>query len=302
MIAQVCAEWKGYNVSRLFICGLIVFLLSCTNSASEKSLDSAYLQDLALFRSSLKEDQRVKYLALAGRYRLDTGKSLTLGSTASNDIVVSIPDFPAFAGTLFIRGDTLSFNTEDGDSSEQIELLMNPRTESLSMGRFAMHAMNREGNYFLRISDHEDPAIEGFRGYEWFVPDPTMIFEGIFTYFDEARVTEVPSVFDFKEYTEFIGELSFVYQDQTYTLMVGEDGFLMFGDKTTGNESYGSGRYLDLELPDEDGPVRIDFNYAYNPPCIFSKYTTCLFPPAQNRLPFRVTAGEKAEPVKNGDK
>jgi uncharacterized protein (DUF1684 family) len=37
----------------------------------------------------------------------------------------------------------------------------------------------------------------------------------------------------------------------------------------------------------------IDFNRSYNPPCVFTPYATCPLPPPQNRLPFRVEAGEK---------
>ena len=49
--------------------------------------------------------------------------------------------------------------------------------------------------------------------------------------------------------------------------------------------------------------VTFDMNYAYNPDCAFSKFTTCPLPPLQNRVPVRITAGEKmakpvAEPVK----
>jgi uncharacterized protein len=41
-----------------------------------------------------------------------------------------------------------------------------------------------------------------------------------------------------------------------------------------------------------DGSVVVDFNLAYNPPCVFSPYATCPLPPAENRLPLRIEAGE----------
>jgi len=47
-----------------------------------------------------------------------------------------------------------------------------------------------------------------------------------------------------------------------------------------------------IDMPEKNGKVQLDFNYLYNPPCSFSDYTTCLFPPSQNRLPFAVKAGE----------
>ena len=95
------------------------------------------------------------------------------------------------------------------------------------------------------------------------------------------------------ETTEFIGQVSFMYQDETYTLDVGQNGFTMINDGTTGKETYDAGRYIYLELPEQSGPVTLDLNYLYNPPCTFSKFTTCLVPPKQNTLPFPVYAGEQ---------
>jgi uncharacterized protein (DUF1684 family) len=43
----------------------------------------------------------------------------------------------------------------------------------------------------------------------------------------------------------------------------------------------------------EDGSLIVDFNLAYNPPCVFSQYATCPLPPAENRLPIRIEAGER---------
>jgi uncharacterized protein (DUF1684 family) len=69
----------------------------------------------------------------------------------------------------------------------------------------------------------------------------------------------------------------------------------MVGDATNGEETYGSGRYIYVDIPETDGKVHLDFNYLYNPPCSYSEFTTCLLPPLQNRLPFRIEAGELIE-------
>ena len=69
----------------------------------------------------------------------------------------------------------------------------------------------------------------------------------------------------------------------------------MVSDETSGSATYGGGRYIYLELPKENDKVKIDFNKLYNPPCAFSDYTTCPFPPRQNILPFKLEAGEKNE-------
>jgi uncharacterized protein (DUF1684 family) len=68
---------------------------------------------------------------------------------------------------------------------------------------------------------------------------------------------------------------------------------VVFGDETNGLETYGGGRFLTVDAPDENGNLFIDFNRAYNPPCVFTEFATCPLPPPQNRLPGRIEAGEK---------
>ncbi|WP_190808361.1 DUF1684 domain-containing protein [Flagellimonas sp. S3867] len=68
--------------------------------------------------------------------------------------------------------------------------------------------------------------------------------------------------------------------------------FLPFTDLTNGNETYGGGRFIDLEIPDGDTIV-IDFNKAYNPYCAYNKNYSCPIPPKENDLPIRIIAGIK---------
>lgn len=69
--------------------------------------------------------------------------------------------------------------------------------------------------------------------------------------------------------------------------------FLPFMDETTGQETYAGGRYIDLETTDiREGRVVVDFNRAYNPWCAYADGFNCPIPPAENRLPIAVRAGE----------
>ena len=70
------------------------------------------------------------------------------------------------------------------------------------------------------------------------------------------------------------------------------DFFLPFVDATAPDETYGAGRYLDIE-PIGDGKFLIDFNYAYNPYCAYNDKWSCPIPPKENRLKVRIEAGEK---------
>ena len=68
--------------------------------------------------------------------------------------------------------------------------------------------------------------------------------------------------------------------------------FLPFQDANAGGETYGAGRYLDME-PGEDGRLLVDFNYAYNPYCAYNERWSCPIPPPENRLRVAIRAGEK---------
>lgn len=71
-----------------------------------------------------------------------------------------------------------------------------------------------------------------------------------------------------------------------------EELFLPFTDATSANETYGAGRYLDLEMPKRK-KITLDFNKAYNPYCAYTEGYSCPFPPKENMLPIAVEAGEK---------
>jgi len=68
--------------------------------------------------------------------------------------------------------------------------------------------------------------------------------------------------------------------------------FVPLRDATSGKETYGAARYLDLEEP-EGNEIVVDFNLAYNPYCAYSEAYSCPLPPSENWLAIRVEAGEK---------
>ena len=68
--------------------------------------------------------------------------------------------------------------------------------------------------------------------------------------------------------------------------------FIPFRDATSGAETYGAGRYLEVAYPSDEETVELDFNYAYNPSCVYSPAYDCPYPPPGNRLALAVRAGE----------
>ncbi len=68
--------------------------------------------------------------------------------------------------------------------------------------------------------------------------------------------------------------------------------FVPFLDRTSGAETYGAGRYLDLDVED-DGTYALDFNLAYHPSCVYDPRFSCPLTPAENRVAVRIEAGER---------
>ncbi len=100
--------------------------------------------------------------------------------------------------------------------------------------------------------------------------------------------------------TQVMGVLQFVLNGQPLTLRAfaeeGSNGqrlFVPFTDATSGHDTYGAGRYLDLDRT-ETGIYVLDFNTAYNPYCAYNPTYDCPVPPRENRLQVAIRAGEKA--------
>lgn len=68
--------------------------------------------------------------------------------------------------------------------------------------------------------------------------------------------------------------------------------FIPYKDKSTRNETYGGGRFLDFEIP-KSKITPLDFNLAYNPYCAYSYRYSCPIPPDENTLKVEIKAGEK---------
>ncbi|MBV1925399.1 MAG: DUF1684 domain-containing protein [Dokdonia sp.] len=110
-----------------------------------------------------------------------------------------------------------------------------------------------------------------------------------------------------REYVSY-GTLHFALQGQDFTLPIyqntkyilepdqkyGQSLFLPFTDYTSGVETYGAGRYIDVEISDIlENRLIIDFNKAYNPYCAYTKGYSCPIPPEANDLKIRIEAGVK---------
>ena len=141
-----------------------------------------------------------------------------------------------------------------------------------------------------------------FKGLSYYFPDWSYRFE---LELQEHKEKETLKIEDTQgNEREFLrwGEFNFRTSDtdcklQAYKSSPEENRlFVPFRDATSGKETYGAGRYLDLETGKNQTPQGkwvFDFNDAYNPWCAYSKDYACPFTPPENWLKVSVYAGEK---------
>ena len=115
----------------------------------------------------------------------------------------------------------------------------------------------------------------------------------------DEQVTLITNTGESENY-EIYGSAIFDFDGSSHILKLlhkegSEQLFLPFIDQTSGEDTYGAGRYLDLDFPIND-EIILDFNKAYNPYCAYTESYSCPFPPKANILSIAIKAGEKAYP------
>jgi len=158
--------------------------------------------------------------------------------------------------------------------------------------------IERYGEYAVRLRDSEAQALKDFRGLETFPISTGWRILGRFHPYDPPREISSPNVLDIPSTATSPGAIVFRVDGEEYRLDVtgnpeDERFSAVFGDRTNGDDTYPGGRFLSVEAPGPGNWIVIDFNRAYNPPCVFTPYATCPVPPEQNKLPIRIEAGEK---------
>ena len=166
-------------------------------------------------------------------------------------------------------------------------------------GDAVIEVARRGGNDIVRPRHPSNPLRTAFHGTPAYPPHPRWAVTGRYVPFAEPRPTAVGSVVDGLEHVYAApGQVEFQLngRDLMLTAFPGhEPGSLsvLFTDATSGVTTYAANRSLQLPAPDADGTVTLDFNRATNLPCAYTDLATCPLPPAENRLPVPVEAGEK---------
>ncbi|MGW6212246.1 DUF1684 domain-containing protein [Streptomyces sp. NPDC055109] len=166
-------------------------------------------------------------------------------------------------------------------------------------GDAVIEVAKRGGHDIIRPRHPGTPLRAAFTGTPAYAPHPRWTVTGRYEAFDTPRPTTVGAAVEGLEHVyDAPGRISFELdgQELALTAFPGHAAgslLVLFTDATSGVTTYAANRALALDPPAEDGTVALDFNRAANLPCAYTDLATCPLPPAENRLPLAIDAGEK---------
>ncbi|MCH7406795.1 DUF1684 domain-containing protein [Belliella aquatica] len=252
--------------------------------------------------ASLKSENG--WLNLIGLYWFEQDSN-RLGMNVGSELLVDDALFPEFFGTFGKVGKQVYFSPEiDGIKigeeliTEKV-LVFDPENDfspTITYGTYRMSVLQRSDLVGLRLRNVESDLIKDFQGIDRFPVNMEWRFEARFIPYEPVKEIPISNVLGQTYPAEAIGYLSFGFEGRIYNIDALEEGdqlYLIFADGTSGAETYGGGRYLYTQKADENGIVILDFNKAFNPPCVFTPFATCPLPPRQNILELAIEAGER---------
>jgi uncharacterized protein (DUF1684 family) len=294
-----------------FVAATLLLFAACQHNEPAPPAASSYDTDIHKWQTTRAERLKSEdsWLSLAGLYWLNEGANRIGSDKTANDIVFP-PKAPASVGTLTLTNGkvTLTPNASAGLSADAKPLttpveLRNDTDPSgpptvVRFGTMNFQVIKRNEKFGVRLKDAQNDARVHFKGLAYFPVAPKWRIEGTFRPYNPPKKIAITNVLGMTGDETAPGAIVFTVDGKEYAidpiLEQGEkDYFVIFRDATAGKETYGAARYLYVTPPGPDNKVVIDFNKAYNPPCAFTPYATCPLPPPQNKLPFRIEAGEK---------
>lgn len=251
------------------------------------------------------------WATVLGLWWVEPGE-ITIGSDSSNRVVLPADHSPKRVGTVHITKDSAWFVAQKGvkatlDSQEvtavRLHSDLEPKATIIRSGSLMIYYLVREDRgvwkHALRIKDTASVARMAAAPFKYFPTDIKWRIQAKFVPSPKPDSLNIISVLGTETRMSHEGDVHFAVDGTKYQLAIirepedhGKDLFLMFTDSTSRKESYPATRYLWVSPPDSLGRTVLDFNKAYNPPCAFTKFATCPFPPKGNHVPIRIEGGE----------
>jgi len=233
------------------------------------------------------------WLTLVGLFWIEEGES-RVGSNPNFEVPLPT-GLPDRVGTITLQKGKAHFTPAAGVNLKETDLRPDSVAgyDVLSLGTASFYLIDRGRRFGIRVKDTKSSAREHFVGLDYYPVDSSWKVDAKFipsphhvTFQTEASVTEEG---DSPGFVEFVRDGRQIRLEPTQ-----EDNELFFviRDSTSGKTTYAASRFVYSGLP-KDGRVEVDFNRAYNPPCVFTAYATCPLPPPGNRMAVAIEAGEK---------
>jgi uncharacterized protein (DUF1684 family) len=287
---------------------LLIALLALTAPpASSPPAESAYRAEVEKWRADriarLTADDG--WLTVVGLSWLKEGNN-AVGASPVNEVVLPAKSPPRL-GRIRVTGGKAHLDvapgvevTHDEKRVRSLDLASDETGEPTVVrhGTLSFYLIRRGEKLGVRVKDSANPARKSFGGIVSFPVSTAWRVAARFEPHPTGRTIPIPNVLGNVTREPSPGAVVFSIGGREYRLdAVEEQGeeelFLIFGDRTNGETTYGAGRFLYAPRPGKDGRTVVDFNKAYNPPCAFTPFATCPLPPPQNRLPIGIEAGEK---------
>jgi uncharacterized protein (DUF1684 family) len=284
--------------------------------------DAAYRREIEAWQKNRDVRLRAEggWLTLAGLFWLKPGENRFGSRTGpqkgdgdgdsdgkGNDIVLPAHSSPPRAGAFLVDGSKVEVVVAPGAA---VTLAGKPVTRAvlrsdggsgepdiLALGSLTMQVIERQGRLAIRLKDARSPTRRQFKGLRYYPINRRYRVLARFVAHPRPVSITVPNILGHSEPLPSPGTVEFELDGKTFRLdpvVEAPDDpqlFFIFRDQTAGKTTYGSGRFLYTDRP-QNGTVVLDFNEAYSPPCAFTPYATCPLPPSQNYLPIAIEAGE----------
>ncbi len=249
------------------------------------------------------------WLNLEGLFWLKNGVN-QFGSASENEVVYNNAQFPKHLGDFIYDNGKVFWKSTNNEkitiknkagavvkNDGALNLLTETEGEyTCEWKHFVWVVIKREDKVGVRFRNLKAKTLVEFKGIERFPVEQKWRIKAKVIPQDQNPLM-IMNVLGQNTAQKHGGQLVFEIEGKTYRLDAIDEGgvrlFVTFADATSGKTTYGSGRFIELEKPDEQGYTYIDFNKAYNPPCAFTEFATCPLPPAQNRLTIAIPSGEK---------
>ncbi|MFD1174718.1 DUF1684 domain-containing protein [Paenibacillus puldeungensis] len=208
------------------------------------------------------------------------------------------PLAPETPGLTLTVAESDAITVDDQLVDGTVQLYVDRSVVRFSRTLTATATMQPGSPHLLAVWDDNADMLQAYQGISSFPYHPEWVIQAEFVAEAADRTMAFSHVDDTDgslRYHKSPGDITFMKEGVSYRLTpFASDGSLLiiFGDRTNGDTTYGLGRML-LVHPEQDGSVTLDFNRSFLPPCAFSPYFNCPIPPANNRLPFEIDAGEK---------